>query len=47
MTVIAQEIIEKFSLNISIDQLIKEERELFSAQMNSSQLKPMPGLIDF
>lgn len=46
MTVIAQEIIEKFSLNISIDQLIKEERELFSAQMNSSQLKPMPGLID-
>ena len=47
MKVIAQEIIEKFSLNISTDQFIKEERELFSAQMNSSQLKPMPGLIEF
>lgn len=47
MKVITRDIIQKFSLNIAENEFIKEERELFMCEMNSSQLKPMPGLLNF
>lgn len=46
MTTIAMDLLDKYHLNLSVDEFIQGERVIFYEMMNSTALSPMPGLLD-